>query len=120
MKKIRTVIVDDEKEARDGVNFLLKDDPDIEVIGICKNGIEAVRVIEESTPDLVFMDIQMPGVNGFEVLNSIPRQKLPVVIFITAYDQYSLKAFEVHAVDYLLKPFTDDRFFQELRYAKDF
>ena len=120
MKSIKTLIVDDEKEARDGVSFLLQKDADVEVIGMCKNGVEAVRFIQENTPDLVFLDIQMPGVNGFEVLNSIPKEKLPAVIFITAYDQYSLKAFEVHAVDYLLKPFTDERFFQALDHAKAF
>ncbi len=120
MKKISVLIVDDEKEARDGVNFLLQKDADIEVVGTCKNGVEAIQFINENSPDLVFLDIQMPGVNGFEVLNSIAPEKLPIVIFITAYDQYSLKAFEIHAMDYLLKPFTDERFYQALHYAKDF
>ena len=87
MKKISVLIVDDEKEARDGVNFLLQKDADIEVVGTCKNGVEAIQFVNENNPDLVFLDIQMPGVNGFEVLNSIAPEKLPIVIFITAYDQ---------------------------------
>ncbi|MDN5204156.1 LytTR family DNA-binding domain-containing protein [Fulvivirgaceae bacterium BMA10] len=118
MNKIRTIIVDDEKEAREGLNLLLEADHDIEIVTTCKNGLEAISAIDELKPDLIFLDIQMPGVNGFEVLNSISITPLPAVVFVTAYDQYSLKAFEIHAIDYLLKPFTDERFFSALEFAK--
>ncbi len=118
MPAIKTIIVDDEKEAREGIALLLQNDEEIEVKAICKNGVEAVSSINSVCPDLVFLDIQMPVVNGFQVLNSLLVPILPAIIFVTAYDQYTLKAFEVHAVDYLLKPFTDDRFYASLAYAK--
>ncbi|WP_020530527.1 LytR/AlgR family response regulator transcription factor [Flexithrix dorotheae] len=118
MQKITVVIADDEKEARDGIKLLLEGDAEIDIVGMCKNGIEAIKTINEIQPNLVFMDIQMPGVNGLEVINSLNKSTLPAVIFVTAYDQYSLKAFELHAMDYLLKPFTDDRFFKALNHAK--
>lgn len=120
MLKIKVVIVDDELEAREGVRFLLEKQAEFEVIGECKNGIEAIELIKQQQPDLVLLDIQMPGVNGFEVLNSLNRNNLPAVIFITAYDEYALKAFEVHALDYLLKPFTDDRFHNAVAHAKEY
>ena len=113
-----TIIVDDEPEAREGVALLLEDDPDTEVVAVCANGLEAIQAIQEYAPDLLFLDIQMPQVNGFEVLNSLPPEQRPAVIFTTAYDEYTLKAFEVHAIDYLLKPFTDERFYQALSHAK--
>lgn len=116
--KIRTLIVDDEAEAREGGRLLLQKDADIALVGMCKNGLEAIQMIKEEKPDLVLLDIQMPEINGFEVLSSLVENSMPTVIFITAYDQYALKAFEIHAVDYLLKPFTDERFFQALNYAK--
>lgn len=106
---IRTIIVDDEPKARDGLGLLLGQQKEIEIIAKCENGISAVRYIEELKPDLVFLDIQMPKVNGFEVLNSINYQ-IPYVVFVTAYDEYAVKAFEINAQDYLLKPFTDERF----------
>lgn len=115
--KLQCVIVDDEKDAREGLSLLLQQDNDIEIVAICSNGIEAIKDINALDPDLVFLDIQMPEVNGFEVLNSIhtvPRG----IIFVTAYDQFALKAFEVHALDYLLKPFSDDRFYEALENAK--
>jgi len=118
MERIKTVIVDDEWEAREGVAALLTKDQQIEVVAVCANGIEAIQAIREYHPELLFLDIQMPQVNGFEVLNSIAKKDLPVVIFTTAYDEYTLKAFEVHAVDYLLKPFTDERFYAALNHAK--
>jgi len=120
MKKIKTIIVDDEVEAREGVQLLLKNDPDIEILGLSKNGVEAIDMINDHEIDLVFLDIQMPVINGFEVVNSISNARLPHIIFVTAYDQYALKAFEVHAIDYILKPFTDQRFFEGLQRAKQF
>lgn len=120
MNKIRVIIVDDEHEAREGIQFLLDNLAEIEVLGVCKNGIDAIELINSLEPDLVLLDIQMPGVNGFEVLNSIKIQPLPGVIFITAYDEFALKAFEVHALDYLLKPFTDRRFNEAMSRAKSF
>jgi len=110
--------VDDEKTAREGVNMLAQQDSELEVAAVCKNGLEAIKEIHSQQPDLIFLDVQMPSINGFEVLNSLSVPKMPAVIFITAYDQYSLKAFEVNAVDYLLKPFTDERFFDAVQRAK--
>ncbi len=85
---------------------------------MCANGLEAIAAIERHAPDLLFLDIQMPQVNGFEVLNSLAPEQRPAVVFTTAYDAYTLQAFEVHAIDYLLKPFTDERFFRSLNHAK--
>ena len=116
--KLKSVIVDDEPEAREGVVLLLSDDPDTEVVAVCANGLEAIQAIKEHSPDLLFLDIQMPQINGFEVLNSLNAGQQPAVIFTTAYDEYTLKAFEIHAIDYLLKPFTDERFYQALAHAK--
>lgn len=118
MQRIKTIIVDDEASAREGVLFLLQKDPHIEVIAICKNGIEAIDAINDFKVDLMFLDIQMPMVDGFEVIRSVAQSRLPEIIFTTAYDQFALKAFEVHALDYLLKPFTDDRFYKSLTQAK--
>lgn len=118
MTRIRAIIVDDEKEAREGVRRLLSQDTEMEVVALCKNGVEAIQEIQTMQPDLVFLDIQMPLVNGLEVVNSLELKTLPAIIFVTAYDQYTLKAFEVHALDYLLKPFTDERFFAALAFAK--
>ena len=118
MEKIRTLIVDDEPLAREGVRVLLQHDPDVEVVGECANGREAVRAIKNLGPDLLFLDVQMPEIDGFGVLNRIDAASMPVVVFITAYDQHALRAFEVHALDYLLKPFKDDRFRMALEHAK--
>ncbi len=118
MERITTIIVDDELEAREGVVALLTKDQQINVVAVCANGIEAIQAIREYHPELLFLDIQMPQVNGFEVLNSTTKEYLPAIIFTTAYDEYTLQAFEVHAVDYLLKPFTDERFFAALNHAK--
>ena len=109
MKKIKTIIVDDEELARQGLVMMLAQVPEVEVINTCNNGLEAIDVISDLIPDLVFLDIQMPGVNGFEVIASIAKPR-PQIIFTTAHDEYALKAFEVNAIDYLLKPFTDERF----------
>lgn len=116
--KIKTLIVDDEPLARQTIRGLLEGDPQIEVIGECGSGMEAVRLIRKQPPDLLFLDIQMPKMNGFEVLAGIKDVQIPAIIFATAFDQYALKAFEVHALDYLLKPFNDERFEEALRQAK--
>ncbi len=117
-KKIRTLIVDDEPVARRTIRNLLAEDPDVEVIDECGGGAEAVESIRRRPPDLLFLDIQMPGMDGFDVLSQIELERISAVIFVTAYDAYALKAFEVHALDYLLKPFTDDRFREALARAK--
>ena len=107
--KIKTLIVDDEPLARERIRRMLQDEQDIAIVGECVGGLEAVETIERLAPDLVFLDIQMPQMNGFEVLQSIELPQMPIVIFVTAFDQYALKAFEFHALDYLLKPFSKDR-----------
>ena len=117
-KKIRTLIVDDEPLARRTIRDLLETDPEIEIIGECGSGPDAVNSIRKQIPDLLFLDIQMPGMNGFEALSKIEHERIPAIIFVTAFDQYALRAFDVHALDYLLKPFSDERFFESLRQAK--
>ncbi len=117
-KKIKTLIVDDEPLARRTIRDLLATDPEIEIIGECGNGLETVRFIRRQLPDLLFLDIQMPGMNGFEALSKIEHERIPAIVFVTAFDNYALKAFELHALDYLLKPFTDKRFEEALRQAK--
>jgi two-component system LytT family response regulator len=116
--KIKALIVDDEPLARRTISDLLHDDPEVEVIGECGSGAEAVASIREQPPDLLFLDVQMPGMSGFDVLSRIEFENIPAIIFVTAYDVYALKAFEVHALDYLLKPFTDERFSEALARAK--
>jgi two-component system, LytTR family, response regulator len=110
--KIRTLIVDDEPLAREGVRLHLEDHHDFEVVGECGSGEEAVVRIESEQPDLVFLDVQMPGLDGFGVLENIGNNgdRMPAVVFVTAYDQFALRAFEAHALDYLLKPFEAERF----------
>ncbi|MEK9137832.1 MAG: LytTR family DNA-binding domain-containing protein [Bacteroidota bacterium] len=115
---IKAIVVDDEPVARQTIRLLLQNEPDVELVAECPNGTAAVDAIKKETPDLIFLDIQMPGMNGFEVLSALSSKELPAVIFTTAYDKYALKAFEVHALDYLLKPFDDDRFRQSLEHAK--
>src|SRR5581483_2007218 len=110
MEKIRALIVDDEPIARAGLRTLLAAEPDFEVIGECRNGREAVKAIREQAPSLVFLDVQMPGMSGFDVLAEVGPASLPAVVFVTAYDQYAIKAFETGALDYLLKPFDEERF----------
>ena len=118
MEKIRTVIVDDEPLARRGIRAQLKDEKDIEIISECRNGHEAVKTIAAESPDLVFLDVQMPELDGFGVLDAIGVERMPAVIFVTAYDRYALRAFEVHALDYLLKPFDDERFATAVQRAR--
>ena len=115
---IRVLIVDDEPLARKRIRRFLTEEADMSVIDECGTGREAIQAIEEKSPDLVFLDIQMPGVGGFEVIQSISAERMPFVIFITAYDQHALKAFEVHALDYLLKPFKQERFQKALARAR--
>jgi len=115
-KKIRTVIVDDEELARQVLRELITAHPELEIVAECKNGFEAVKAIGELKPDLLFLDIQMPKLDGFEVLELTGTDM--VIVFATAYDEYALKAFEVHAVDYLLKPFGAERFEKALAQAR--
>lgn len=107
---MRVLIVDDEPLARRGVAVRLRKFPDIEVVGECSDGSSAVKRILNLSPDLVFLDVQMPELDGFDVLRALPKDRLPAVIFLTAYEQHALRAFEVHAIDYLLKPIDDARF----------
>jgi len=117
-EKIRTLIVDDEPLARRNLRLLLEKDPQIEIVEECRNGREAVKAINALSPDLIFLDIQMPELDGFDVLARVGPERIQAIIFVTAFDQYALKAFEVHALDYLLKPFDDERFAFALRRAK--
>lgn len=115
---IRALIVDDEPLARDFLRGLLESEPDVSIAGDCVNGLEAIEAIRARTPDLVFLDVQMPELTGFEVLEHL-GEPLPVIVFVTAFDAYALKAFEVHALDYLLKPFDRDRFARTMARARD-
>jgi two-component system LytT family response regulator len=117
--KIRALIADDEPLARERLRQLIESEPEIELVAECSDGAQAVIAIEERQPDLVFLDVQMPELDGFGVLENLSDQVQPVVIFVTAYDQFALRAFEVHAVDYLLKPFDRDRFQAALRRATE-
>jgi two-component system LytT family response regulator len=117
-QKIQALIVDDEPTARRGVRLLLERDAEIAVLGEAASGPEAVKKILEEKPDLVFLDVQMPEMDGFKVLETVGNKHSPVVIFVTAYDQHALRAFEVNAIDYLLKPYDDERFWASLRRAK--
>ncbi|NBC19267.1 MAG: response regulator [Bacteroidetes bacterium] len=112
------LIVDDEELARRGVRSRLRDVDDIEVVGECGSGRAAVEAIRAHAPDLVFLDVQMPGLDGFDVIDTIGPEAMPVVLFVTAYDEYALRAFDVHALDYLLKPLDEDRFRQALHRAR--
>lgn len=107
---IRTLIVDDEPLARERVRSLIEDQPGMEVVGEASDGDQAVKAILGQQPDLVFLDVQMPRRTGFDVIQAVGADRMPAVVFVTAYDQYALKAFDVHAVDYLLKPFDRERF----------
>lgn len=115
--KLKCIIVDDEKLARELLEEYLKNYQEIEVVATCKNGTEAIEQIEKKNPELLFLDVHMPGINGFEVLENLSYQ--PRVIFTTAYDKYAVKAFEKNAVDYLLKPIEEDRFNQSIERVMD-
>jgi two-component system LytT family response regulator/two-component system response regulator LytT len=114
------IIVDDEQLARDELSYLLRDVEDLDVIGQGKNGVEAVSLIKEAAPDLVFLDVQMPGLDGFGVIKKLLEKKIPLpkIVFSTAFDQYAVKAFEVSALDYILKPFDKKRVFQAVEKAR--
>jgi two-component system LytT family response regulator len=115
--KIRTLIVDDESLARDRLRQLLAKEPDVELVGECADGREAVEFIQKTPPDLVFLDVQMPELDGFSVLGELEGKPMPLIVFVTAHDKFALRAFEVHAVDYLLKPFDRERFQKALGQA---
>ena len=119
MSKIRTLVVDDEAMARERVLSLLLQQPDIEVVGECADGAQAVAAIERLEPELVFLDVQIPVMDGFGVIRAVTPQRMPMVVFTTAYDEYALRAFEVHALDYLLKPFDGPRFLRTLERARE-
>lgn len=116
--KIKTLIVDDEAIARERVRRFLEAESDIEILGECRDGRETVGAIRRLQPDLVFLDIQMPQMSGFEVLAALGEHPLPAIVFVTAYDQYAIQAFAVHALDYLLKPFNQARFRQTLAHVR--
>lgn len=117
--RIRTVVVDDEPAARRGVRLLLERDPSIEIVGEAGGGGEAAELILREQPALAFLDVQMPGGDGFETLAKVGPGAAPVIVFVTAYDEHALRAFDVNAVDYLLKPYDDARFAAALQRAKD-
>jgi two-component system LytT family response regulator len=116
---IRAIIVDDELLARRGLELRLRAHDDIEVVAQCGNGREAVEAVAAHSPDLMFLDIEMPGVDGFEVLRRIPQTSMPMVVFVTAFDRYAIEAFEAHALDYLLKPLVDERFERTMAHVRD-
>ena len=118
MKKIKVLVADDEPLARERLAGLLSQEQDIEVVGQARDGEEAVTAIHDDSPDLVFLDVQMPQMNGFDVIEAVGTDKMPLVIFVTAYDQHALKAFQVRALDYLLKPFDRERFKDALQRAR--
>ncbi|HSS20404.1 MAG TPA: LytTR family DNA-binding domain-containing protein [Pyrinomonadaceae bacterium] len=118
MTKIRALVADDESAARDRIIMLLDGDSAIEVVGECSDGRATIAAIRKLSPDLLFLDIQMPEFDGFEVLRKISVERMPVVIFVTAYDKYALNAFDANAVDYLLKPFNRQRFNRALKRAR--
>jgi two-component system LytT family response regulator len=118
IQPMKVVFADDEPLSRATMRKLLARDPEVEVVAECANGIEAVGAVRSERPDILILDIQMPGMTGFEVVEELEDEGPPVIVFATAYDQYALDAFEVHAVDYLLKPFDDERFQKALERAK--
>jgi two-component system, LytTR family, response regulator len=116
--KIRAIIVDDEELGRDRIQSLLEMQPDVEIVAICSDGASAVETIERVQPDLVFLDVQMPGMDGFEVVENLDAATLPAIVFVTAHDGHAIRAFEIHALDFLLKPFDQTRFEKALERAR--
>jgi len=116
---LNTLIVDDEALARRGLKHRLNSVPDVNIIGEARNGREALALIREHQPDLVFLDIQMPGISGFEVVRQLDPQNLPSVVFVTAFDEFAIKAFEANAVDYILKPIEDERLQEALQRVRE-
>jgi two-component system LytT family response regulator len=116
---IRALIVDDEPLAREWVRSAVAEDPELEVLGECGNGFEAAETIRRLKPDLVFLDVQMPGLDGFGVLEALSPEEIPAVVFVTAFDQYAVRAFEAQAVDYLMKPFSNERVEEAVRRVRE-
>ena len=119
MNKIRVIIADDEPLARERVRSLLAAEPDIEIIAECANGAQTLKTTQEHRPDLLFLDVQMPRMDGFEVLEALAPVEMPVVVFTTAHNEHAIRAFEVNALDYLLKPCTEERFKKAVQRARD-
>lgn len=119
MEKIRALIVDDEPIARRGIRQHLQAEPDVEIVGECANGREAVAAIDKQKPDLIFLDVQMPLMDGFGVVEAVGAENLPAVVFVTAYDEHAIRAFEVNALDYLLKPIDPERFQKTLARVRE-
>ena len=117
--RIRTLLVDDERLARRGLELRLAAAPDVDIVGECENGREALEKVAQLKPDLMFLDIQMPGLSGFDVLAQLPHDAMPVVVFVTAFDRYAIDAFEARALDYLLKPVEDTRLEQALNRVRE-
>jgi two-component system LytT family response regulator len=117
--KLQAIIVDDEPAACERIRLFLREEPDVQLVAECSSGSEALAQIKKYKPNLVFLDVRMPGMNGFELLQNIPPQVLPAVIFTTAYDQHAVRAFEAHALDYLLKPFKAQRFKKAVQRVRD-
>jgi two-component system LytT family response regulator len=115
---IRVIVVDDEPLAREGVSALISQDSSVDVVQVCASGQTAVKAIVDLNPDIVFLDVQMPGMSGFDVIRTVGVDRMPFIIFTTAYDRYALDAFEAHALEYLLKPFSDERFHEALERGK--
>jgi two-component system LytT family response regulator len=116
---IRTIIVDDEPLARRGLELRLRAFKDFEIVAQCANGREAVEAVAAQSPDLMFLDIEMPGIDGFEVLRRVPQTSMPMVVFVTAFDRYAIDAFDAHALDYLLKPLVDERLERTLEHVRE-
>jgi two-component system, LytTR family, response regulator len=117
--RTRVLIVDDEPLALEGLRLLVEDDPELELVGETSNAAEALRLLKQLGPDLMLLDIQMPQQDGFQLLAQLPPKELPLVIFVTAYDRYAVRAFDVHALDYLLKPVDDQRFREAIARSKE-
>ena len=117
--KLRTIIVDDERMARSRLRRLLEQDPDVEIAAECEDGLTAVEAIRTEAPDLILLDIQMPGMDGFEVLEALGPDRTPEVVFVTAYDEHAIRAFEEHAIDYLMKPVAPERFAKMLARVRE-
>ena len=120
MEAIKTLIVDDEKPARSRLTLCLRREPDVDIVGMARDGLEAVKQIRALSPDLVFLDVRMPHLDGFGVINEVGLDAMPSTIFVTAYNEHAIKALESHALDYLLKPFSDERFQAALAHARKY
>src|SRR5882757_2172333 len=116
---LRVIIADDEPLARERVRSFLAEEKDVQIVAECANGADTVKAIEKLTPDLLFLDVQMPRLNGFEVIEALGPGKIPAIIFTTAHDEHAIRAFEVNALDYLLKPCTEQRFKKALQRARE-